>query len=99
MAAGSVSAGPAAASNSDREAKLRGKITKLKATLSFLRSEGQPIRVVEEEIDAYTQELLALQQPGLPPGWEKKVDARGVPYYVDHSAQQTQWQPPAGWQG
>jgi hypothetical protein len=87
------------ASNSDREAKLRGKITKLTATLSFLRSEGQPIRFVEEEIDAYTQELLALQQPGLPPGWEKKVDARGVPYYVDHSAQQTQWQPPAGWQG
>ena len=86
------------ASNSGREAKLRGKITKLEATLSFLRSEGQPTRVMEEEIDAYSQELLALQQPGLPPGWEK-LDAAGTPYYEDHSTQQTQWQPPAGWQG
>ncbi|KFO21394.1 E3 ubiquitin-protein ligase NEDD4 [Fukomys damarensis] len=32
---------------------------------------------------------------GLPPGWEEKKDARGRPYYVDHSSQTTTWTRPA----
>ena len=32
--------------------------------------------------------------PLLPPGWEKAVDAQGIPYYIDHNRRQTQRSPP-----
>lgn len=34
---------------------------------------------------------------GLPPGWEKRFDAQGKAYYVDHGTQTTSWHPPAGY--
>jgi len=82
-----------------RAEKLREKIIAKGATLAYLRSDGQNTRVVEEEIDACTQELRALQRPGLPPNWEKAVDAAGRAYFIDHSTRQTHWDPPAGWRG
>ena len=34
--------------------------------------------------------------PGLPPGWEQKVDPTGRSYYVNHTTATTQWEPPTG---
>ncbi|KJE90630.1 ubiquitin ligase [Capsaspora owczarzaki ATCC 30864] len=33
-------------------------------------------------------------RPGLPPGWEMRVDAQGRPYYVDHTTRTTSWERP-----
>jgi hypothetical protein len=30
----------------------------------------------------------------LPPGWEKRVDSKNRPYYVDHNSRTTTWQKP-----
>ncbi|KNC56410.1 E3 ubiquitin-protein ligase NEDD4 [Thecamonas trahens ATCC 50062] len=33
--------------------------------------------------------------PGLPSGWERRTDARGRTYYVDHNTRTTHWEAPA----
>ena len=34
-----------------------------------------------------------LEEP-LPPGWEKRIDPHGRPYYVDHNTRTTTWERP-----
>ena len=38
---------------------------------------------------------VAPAAPPLPPGWEKRFDPSGIPYYVDHKTLTSHWNPPA----
>lgn len=35
-----------------------------------------------------------IQEPPLPPGWEMKYTAEGVPYFVDHNSRATSFKDP-----
>jgi len=48
----------------------------------------------EQGTSSFVRVIRVIRMATLPAGWEKRFDANGTPYFVDHNTKTTHWEPP-----
>lgn len=64
------------------------------ASSGNLLAPSSPLTTNTTNCNAQNVQETQDQDEPLPPGWEKRFTPRGLPYYVNHNAKQTQWERP-----
>ena len=69
---------------------------KVRQELNLIMTKKAEQSKFKDDLDSAVKNLEHVEEENkpLPPGWEKRTDKLGRPFYIDHKMRKTQWNPP-----